>query len=288
MIDLAPRHKQGLQLQNPIMIGGGTAGYGEALHPAVDSARLGAIVVGPMLRYSSGGSSSPRIAEAASSFVLKTGWQNRGVSSALKRYATLWSRLGCPIIVQVADSQAELLEEVVERLNDAFYDGASISGVELVLPMDVDEDQADLLVTTALRSTELPLLVHLPLHTAEHLAEPVVYAGADALVVGRGPKGMLFRPAAMEKRFDNPSARNEAPLPISGISGGPGLFPLMVEKLHQIQSQELDVPVVASGLVHSVAQAKQALSSGAAALQIGSALWVEPGLASQLLDELGQ
>lgn len=288
MIDLAPRHKQGLQLQNPIMIGGGTAGYGEAIHPAIDPSQLGAIVVGPMLRYSSGGSNFPRIAEADSSFVLETGWQNRGVSSALKRYATLWSRLGCPIIAQVADSQSELLADVVEKLNDAFYAGASISGVELVLPLDVDEDQADLLVTTVLRSTELPLLVHLPLHSADYLAEAVVYAGADALVVGRAPKGVLFRHGASSNELDGQSSRGVMPLPLSGISGGPGLFPLMIEKLHQIQRQELDVPMIAASLVHSVAQAKQVMISGAAALQVGSALWVEPGLIQQLLDEFGQ
>jgi len=40
----------------------------------------------------------------------------------------------------------------------------------------------------------------------------------------------------------------------------------------------LPCPIVAAGGIHSILQARQALAAGATAIQIDSALWVEPGL----------
>lgn len=284
MIELAPHHKQGLQIQNPIMIGGGFAGYGESLHAGINPNMLGAIVVGPFLRYSSGGSDRPRIAEDDSSFVLNTGWQNRGISRTLKKYSPLWSRLGCPIIPQVADSNSELLLDVIDKLNNAFYQGTSISAVELVIPRGADEGMAEQLTMTVLRSTDLPLIINLPLLSAVDLAPTVVYAGADALVIGRSPQGMLFRYGAPIIETPTHSGTPPEMIPLRGTIGGNGIFPLMVDKLHEVYELDLDVPLIAAGGIHSVGQARQVLKAGAKALQIESVLWVEPEIIPQLVE----
>ncbi|MGB5049885.1 MAG: hypothetical protein WBO46_13170, partial [Caldilineaceae bacterium] len=107
MIELAPQHKIGLPVTSPILLAGGSAGYGEAIHPGIETARLGAIVIGPITRRSIRGSEPPRLAETSGGFVLHTGLQNRGVSAVIKNFARLWPRLGCPVIAQIADNTAE-------------------------------------------------------------------------------------------------------------------------------------------------------------------------------------
>ncbi len=55
MIELAPGHKQGLPVNNPIWIAGGMVGYGEAVARGVNLTGLGGVVVGPILSSSRAG-----------------------------------------------------------------------------------------------------------------------------------------------------------------------------------------------------------------------------------------
>jgi dihydroorotate dehydrogenase len=48
MIELAPNHKIGLSLANPVMIASGCAGYGNAYQPLLDLSAFGAIVTNPV------------------------------------------------------------------------------------------------------------------------------------------------------------------------------------------------------------------------------------------------
>ncbi len=103
-INLAPNHKQGLVVNNPILLGAGTIGYGEVVPKGLDLAQMGGAVVGPIQGGSRGGAPPPRLAHLNGGVVLATGLQNRGLNSAVQRYAKLWPKLGCPIIAQLADS----------------------------------------------------------------------------------------------------------------------------------------------------------------------------------------
>ena len=95
-VELAPGHKLGLALASPVMLAGGSVGYGEARHREMEPGRFGGVVVGPFTRRSRGGSQPPRLAETMGGFVRRVGLQNRGVSAAVKRYGHLWSRMAVP------------------------------------------------------------------------------------------------------------------------------------------------------------------------------------------------
>lgn len=280
-INLAPGHKQGLTLTSPLLLGGGAVGYGEAIFGGIDLGQVGAIVVGPVMSHSRGGSAYPRIAERHASFVLETGLQNRGVASMLKRFQKVWERLDCPVIVQVADSQIEQLSAVVEQLTDAFYGGAAIAGIELRLPSGVDAGRAVLLIETVIRHTELPLMAKIPLAEAQQMAPLVVEAGADALVIGQPPRGLLARTTL------SPTTNQQREYqPVEGVSGGMGLFPLMFQTLQQISELNLGSPLIASGGIHTPADVRQLMDRGASAFQLDSVIWVEPGLVDQIAASL--
>ena len=47
-VELAPQHKLGLTLTNPILLACGVIGYGDALAPGLDLSRLGGFVTAPV------------------------------------------------------------------------------------------------------------------------------------------------------------------------------------------------------------------------------------------------
>lgn len=268
-IDLAPNHKLGLVVANPILLGAGAIGYGEAVPRGLDLTQLGAAVVGPVLSASRGGTQPPRLAHANGGIVLDTGLQNRGVNNAIQQYSKLWEKLGCPVIVQVVESHPATLAKITGKLSQL----RGVQGVEL-LPVDatgeIDGVKLATLVRTVDRACELPVWVKLPLAKATALAPAACEAGAVGLVVGQPPSGTVLRTA------------NAATYPVTGAMYGPFVFPQMLQVLLQIAAQHLPAALIACGGIHTLDQVQQALAAGAQAVQIDTAVWVEPGLPGRL------
>ena len=264
MIELAPRHKTGLPVDSPILLAAGSAGYGEAIHPAIDTARLGGVVVGPITRHSIRGSEPPRLAETDSGFVLNTGLQNRGVAAVIKNFARQWPRLGCPVIAQIADNTAEEAASTARRL--AAVDG--LMGLELRLTPDATPGDLRPLLRAIRRAAELPLWVKLPLHSAPSLAPAAADAGADGLVIAGPITGAGF------DRQGNL---------ITGDLYGPGVFAPMLAALGKVAALALDdLPLIACGGIHTSQHVRQALSRGASAVQLDSIVWIEPDAVGRL------
>ena len=266
MIELAPFHKMGLPVANPVFLAGGTVGYGEAVPGGLDLAALGGVVVGPVMRYSSAGSPPPRLAAVEGGMVLAAGHQNRGVGAVLKRFGSLWPALGAPVVVQIADSQPDFVQAVARRIHAA----PGVSGIELLLPGHADEARTDRLVGAAVRAGDLPVWTKLPLDRAPILGPAAVDAGATALVLGRAPTGASMR-------LDLPGSPA-----VRGPLYGPLAFAPMLEALLQVAALDLPCALIACGGIHTVDHARQALAAGAQAIQIDSAVWVEPGLPGHL------
>ena len=262
-VELASGHKLGLALASPVMLAGGSVGYGEARHREMEPGRFGGVVVGPFTRRSRGGSQPPRLAETMGGFVRRVGLQNRGVAAAVKRYGQLWSRMGCPVIAQIADSRREEAAETVERLTGV--DG--IEGFELLCQPEASEREIKLLLEVFLLESDLPVLVKLPLARAAALAPVAAAAGAAGVVVGSPPMGAAVRADGQT---------------LSGESFGPGVFPIMLAALLEVKALELPGSLIACGGVHTRQQARDCLQAGADALQLDSLVWVEPAAAMAL------
>ena len=112
----------------------------------------------------------------------------------------------------------------------------------------------------------LPLLVKLPLDIAVEVAEIAVESTADALVIGVPPMGSAQTPAG--ERVD-------------GYLYGPALHSLVLPNI-QIIRELVEVPIVAVGGIHSLADAQAFLAAGATAVQIDSLLLIEPKQAAEI------
>ncbi len=267
MLELAPDHKLGLSLDNPVMLAAGSIGYGEAVHREMELSRFGAVVVGPITRRSRGGSPRPRLAETVGGFVRHMDVQNRGVSAAVKKFAPLWSRIGCPVIAQIADASGAEAAGTARRLSTT----DSCQGFELLCPPEATESEIAQLLEVCLLESDLPALAKLPLTRAAALAPAVVAAGAAGVVIGSPPLGAAVR------------ADGQA---LTGETFGPGVFPMMLAALLAVKALNLPGSLIASGGIHTVEQAHHCLAVGADALQLDSLVWVEPAAAMALAAEL--
>ncbi|CAN5619446.1 dihydroorotate dehydrogenase [soil metagenome] len=279
MIDLAPNHKLGLSVVNPILLAGGSIGYGEAVHKGLDLAQMGALVVGPILLNSRMGATAPRLATTNGGFVLETGLQNRGITTVLKHFTKLWPRLGAPVIAQVADSQPSALAKVAAQLTS----DQQLGGLELLLPRNATPELTSTLLRVVIQSSDLPVWVKLPLGRAVALAPYAVEAGAVGLVIGQP----LLGSALYDIPAQHAVRESSAPTMVTGALFGPLTFAPMLTTLIAVAKLALPCALIACGGIHTWAQAQQALHAGAHALQLDSAIWVEPGLPGRLVEQWG-
>lgn len=119
-------------------------------------------------------------------------------------------------------------------------------------------------------ATELPILAQLDLANARAAAAECVAAGANALVIGRAPRGMVMR----EGRKWH------------GRLYSPAVKPLALNALDEIRELKLDAPLVACGGIHSAEDALEFLAAGAVAIEIDSAVWVDPSVVAKIGDNL--
>lgn len=274
MIELARGHKHGLPVANPVLLAAGTVGYGETLPRGLDLAQLGGVVIGPVMANSQGGSAPPRVAESPGGLVVEQGGQNRGLAATLRRFAKLWPRLGCPVVAQVADVDARGMGKVAAALAEA----QGIGGLEL-LPLTTDRDEAVRMVKTVARQADLPIWVKVRLEVAETWASTLAAAGAHGLVIGQPPRGQLVTGSAPP--WD--AIGTHTGIPVDGALYGPLTFGLMLPVLRAVAQLKLPVALIACGGIHTPVQLHQALAAGADAVQVESAVWVEPALPTWLV-----
>jgi dihydroorotate dehydrogenase len=251
-----------------VVIAGGVVGYGEAVPRGLALGEVGAVVVGPVMALSRAGAPPPRWAETIGGMVREDGWQSRGVSNVLSRYAKLWPKLGCPVVVQIAEAEPKRLASVVSRVAAA----AGVLGIELV-PLTEEVTTAAQLTRVAAQEGDLPVWVKLPLGQAAAWAEPLARAGANGLVIGQPPRGALPYHAALGAL--NAVAGDGL---VHGALYGPAVFAGMVPVLAAVAGLGLPVALIACGGIHTATQMVDALAVGASAVQVDSGVWVEPGL----------
>ncbi len=197
--ELAPRHKSGLLLRNPVMTAAGTFGYGIEYTKIAEVQRLGAVICKGTTVQPRTGNAHPRTLETASGMLNAIGLQNPGIHIVINKYAPVWATWQTPIIVNIAGETVEEFVKLAELLEEV----PGIAGLEVNVSCpnvraggavfgDSPQTVAD--VTAAVRhATTLPLIVKLSPNTGDvrPTALAAASAGADAVslintIVGMG------------------------------------------------------------------------------------------------------
>lgn len=259
-VELAPRHKIGLTLANPVLLAPGVIGYGDVAAPGFALGQAGGYVTAPVSRRAWRGS-LPQLVEAPGGVVWRRGWWNPGVARVVRDFGELWRHSPTPVIVHAVGDGPDDLASVAAELERQ----PGVSGLHIDAPADAESAPA--LVWAVREAADLPLLVRLPLDVSDGVVQAVLDAGADALVMAQPPEGLYVDAGSGQA--------------VRGQFYGLGLAALVAARLADLATWA-PVPLVACGGVFSVAAAHVLLAAGAAAVQVDVALWIDPTLPGRM------
>jgi dihydroorotate dehydrogenase (NAD+) catalytic subunit len=282
-VDLTVDLGRGLVLPNPILVASGTFGYGIEYGDVVDVDMLGAICCKGTTLKPRIGNPTPRVTETPGGMLNSIGLQNPGVDAVVEKYAATWAGWKVPVIVNVAGESVSDYVEVTRRLEGV----PGVAAIELNiscpnvgrggLQFAIDADAAAEVTAAVRRVTDLPLLVKLSPNVADirPIARAIADAGADALTAINTLSGIAVAPER-----DRPLLGN-----VYGGLSGPAIKPVALRIVYET-AQTVRIPIVAIGGITELADVLDFLAVGAAAVQVGTAIFADPTLPVRLVDEL--
>lgn len=285
-VELAPHHKTGLLLKNPVMTAAGTFGYGVELARIAEVQRLGAVICKGTTLHARTGNASSRPLEVASGLINAIGLQNPGVRVVVEKYAPVWASWETPVIVNVVGTSIDEYVEVAEHLEGV----VGISGIELntsssgVYQGDTNSGagpQAIAEVTAAVRNaTTLPLIVKLSPNAGDvrPAALAAASAGADAVSLINTITSISIDIHARRLRLDNGT----------GGFSGPAIKPIALRMVYEVagelRSSHPHIPIIGIGGISSAQDALEFLMAGASAIQVGTINFINPRACVEIVE----
>ena len=272
-VNLAPRHKVELRLNNPIMTASGTFSNGIEIARHFDVDQLGALVSKGTTLRPRRGNVTPRTVETAAGMINAIGFQNIGVGALIQTVAPVWERWHVPCIVNIMGDTVDEYGVLAARLDGI----PGVAGLEVNIScpnvdvggMEFGQDPrvAAQVVREVARNTSLPFLVKLTPSVADirPIAEAVAAAGAHALTVANTIPALAI---------DVQRRRPHLPGGFGGLSG-PAVKPIAMRNVF-FASAVTDIPVVASGGAMTGLDVIEFIMAGASAVQIGTASFLDP------------
>ena len=285
-IELAPHHKSGLLLKNPVMTAAGTFGYGIEYAKIAEIQRLGAIICKGTTLHSHAGNAQPRTLETASGMLNAIGLQNPGVHRVIEKYAPIWKTWQVPVIVNIAGETVREFVQLAEYLEGV----PGVAGIEVnVSCPNVQEGgaifgasaEAVANVTAAVRrATTLPLIVKLSPNTGDvrPTALAAASSGADAISLINTITGL-----SIDIHARRPTLANRT----GGLSG-PAVKPIALRMVYEVaralRSTYPHVPIIGLGGISNANDALEFFMAGASAIQIGTINFVNPHAGVEIIE----
>ncbi|MFH1687103.1 MAG: dihydroorotate dehydrogenase [bacterium] len=274
----------GVEFSNPIMTASGCCGYGEELSRIFPLSRLGALVTKSITQQPRLGHPPPRTAEASSGMLNAIGLANVGIDRFIAEKIPFLAKQKTRVIVNVAGSTIDEYVEICRRLNDV--DGFDMIEVNISCP---NVDQGGMEFGAVPASTEKavravkdvfsrPVMAKLSPNVTSivEIAKAAEQGGADALSLINSLVGMAIDPETWQTRMTNNKG---------GLTG-PCIKPVALNMVNAVH-EKCPLPIVGIGGVATAADVVEFLLAGATAVQIGTALFVDPEAPMRMAGDLG-
>jgi dihydroorotate dehydrogenase (NAD+) catalytic subunit len=273
----------GIKLKNPVLTASGTFGYGEEYADFVDLSRLGGVIVKGISLKPIAGNPPPRIWETPSGMLNAIGLENPGVEVFLREKLPFLRQYDTAIIVNIFGYSADDYLAVAERLDGA----EGVSGIEVNIScpnvksggmiFGTDLKATAELLSAVRATTRLPLIAKLSPNVTDvtDFAKAARDAGCDGLSLINTLLGM-----AIDVRTGRPRLAN-----CTGGLSGPAIRPVAVRMVWQV-AKAVSLPIIGMGGIVNAEDALEFILAGASAVAVGTANFMNPRAALDVLDGL--
>ncbi|MGQ9731069.1 MAG: dihydroorotate dehydrogenase [Candidatus Zipacnadales bacterium] len=273
-----------LELRSPVLTASGTFGYGQEYEGLLDFSRVGAVTTKGITLEPRAGNAPPRICETPSGMLNAIGLENPGVEVFIRDKLPWLARHGVPIIANINGTTPQEYAELAHRLTacglvTALEVNISCPNVEHGgMEFGKDPFLTRQVVSQVYEATTLPIIVKLSPNVTSivEIAGAAVDAGAHILSLINTLVGMSIDIETRRPRLGRGTG---------GLSG-PAIKPIALRMVWEVHQALPEVPLIGMGGIMTGADALEFLLAGASAVSVGTATFVNPSAANQVLDEM--
>ena len=269
-----------LELRNPVMLASGTCGYGSELEDFMDLSALGAIIVkGTTLEWREG-NPYPRMAETPAGMLNAVGLQNKGIDYFEKNIYPRLAEYDTHVIVNVNGNTIEDYVELSRRLDRL----QAIPAIELNIScpnvkkggmiFGTNPSSAREVISAVRKVYSKTLIVKLSPNVTDitEFARISEEEGAEAVSLVNTLLGMAIDVKSMKPKLST----------VTGGLSGPAIKPVALRMVWQA-ARAVTIPVIGLGGIMNSEDALEFIMAGAAAVQVGTASFIEPDTALRIV-----
>lgn len=269
-----------LTLKNPVIMASGTFGFGREYAEYFDVSKVGAISTKGLTLYPKDGNDGIRIYETPSGIMNSIGLQNPGIENFISNQLPHMKTLDTVIIANLGGNDIEQYVQGARLL-----DSADVDMIELNIScpnvksggmaFGIESDDAYEVVKKVRKATQKPLMVKIS-PNARNIVEMAKYcedAGADSLSLVNTFSSLAIDIEKKKSVFDNITA---------GLSG-PAIKPIALRMVYEV-SKNVSCPVIGIGGIMTGEDAIEFIMAGATAIQVGTANFINPTIAIDIID----
>jgi dihydroorotate dehydrogenase (NAD+) catalytic subunit len=271
-------------LRSPVMTASGTAGYGTELSSSFDLTSIGAIVTKSLAAFAWDGNPAPRLHPTAQGMLNAVGLQGPGIEHWLEHVVPDLQASGATVVASIWGRSVDDYRRAADLLAAA---PDCVVAVEVNLSCPNLEGRRSIFAHDPGLSAEViaatagcgrPRWAKLSANTDRivDVAAAVNAAGAEAVTCINTMLGFAY---------DDETLKPSLAAGGGGLSGR-AIHPIAVRAVHDVHAALPDLPIVGVGGVASGWDAAEMLLAGASAVQVGTALFADPGAPVKIQAEL--
>jgi dihydroorotate dehydrogenase (NAD+) catalytic subunit len=273
-------------LPNPVLTASGCAAAGRELNDFLDVSALGAVVTKSIMTRPRSGRPTPRMAETPSGMLNSIGLQGPGVDSFLAHDLAWLADQRARVVVSIAGGHTDEFVELARRLSGH----PAVAALEVNISCPNVENRGQVFACDALAASRVVGAVRRAADPAQPvfaklspdvtditlIARACADAGADGLSLVNTLLGMVIDTDTLAPALGG----------ITGGLSGPAIRPVAVRCVWQVHRALPALPIIGMGGIRTGLDALQFVLAGASAVEVGTAVFGDPGAPARVLDEL--
>ena len=269
-----------MEFRNPVILASGTCGYGTELEDFMDLSAVGGIIVKGTTLERREGNAYPRMAETASGMLNAVGLQNKGIDYFETNIYPHLAEFDTHVIVNVNGNTVEDYVELSKRVNRL----SAIPAIELNIScpnvkkggmiFGTNPASAREVISAVRKVYSKTLIVKLSPNVTDiaEFARISEEEGAEAVSLVNTLLGMAIDVRTMRPKLST----------VTGGLSGPAIKPVALRMVWQT-ARAVRIPVIGLGGIMNADDALEFILAGATAVQIGTASFIEPRTAIDVI-----